>query len=234
MTTSMTISTASSVPGYPVRFVLPTRCAEISKEIYEAERLAEELKGFPHRLNLSKAPSDIRRGGHSRWVVVTGNEQIKIAGDALKLNERLNRLLNSWASLSEKKTTWIESWTHDRELKRAESEIRGVSDRVSMLNQGLFELIPEGKVWQLFCICCKIIPGKSFDNTTEYAEHRQTCKSIIERSDEVAEKERETFALLRKLQVGPEEIKRVEELIKDARESAIRAVNVLKDPGVKK
>ena len=229
MTTSMTISTASSGPGYPVRFVLPARSAEISKEIFEAEKLAGELNGFPHRLNLTKAHSDIRRGGHARWVVVTGNDQIKIAGDALKLNKRLNSLLNSWVSLSEKKTTWIEGWAHGRELKRAESEIRGVSDRVTMLNQGLFELIPEGKVWEIFCRSCRAIPGKTFDIPDEYTAHLQVCRDLISNSDEVAEKERETFTLLKRLQASPEEIKRFEGLVKEARESAVRAVNVLKE-----
>jgi hypothetical protein len=238
MTTSLStiapspiLSQASSILSYPIRFVLPNRTTEGSKEVYEAGKLAKKEGSFPHVLNLSKANSDIRRGGHGRWVLVSGNEQMKIAAEASKKDEELRRLLNSeWLPLVGKKTSLFD-WGHARELRGVNAEITEVSDRVSELNSLLFNEIPEGKVWEVFCASCRAIPSKTFDSKVEYDAHKQECRKLIQSSDEVGQKEREVFDLLRRLKAGTPDLKRFEELITSAKESAVRAVNVLKDPG---
>jgi len=228
------ITQASSTLSYPIRFVLPNRTAEGGKESFEADRLSAEEGSFPHVLNLSKANSDIRRGGHGRWVLILGDEQMKIAAEASKKDKELRRLLNSeWLPLVGKKTSFFD-WGHARELREVNSEITEVSDRVSDLNSLLFNEIPEGKVWEVFCASCRALPSKTFDSTVEYDSHKQECRKLIRSSEEVGQKEREVFDLLKRLKAGASDLKRFEELIASAKESAVRAVNVLKDPGAKK
>lgn len=234
MSTAAILTNPAGQLSYPVRFVLPSKTSEGLREEHEAGQLGAELKALPHKLNLAKANSDSLANGHARWVLVQGKDHIKIATEAVDLNKRLNSLLCSkWVPLSGKTPSWFEAWGHSKELRGVNSEIREVSDKVTQLNLSLYDLIPEGKVWAVFRACCRALPGKSFDNSMEYDSYKQTCRGMIKDSEEVALKEREVFDLLKRFKAGASELERFKGLIGEAKENAIRAVNLLKDPGKK-
>lgn len=234
MPTTAILTNPTGQLSYPVRFVLPSKTSEGLREEHEAGQLSIKLKALPHKLNLAKANSDSLSNGHARWVLVQGGDYTKIATKAADLNKDLNGLLNSrWIPLSAKNPSWLEAWGHYQELRGVNSEIRELSDKVTELNLSLYDLIPEGRVWTVFRASCRALPGKSFDNTVEYESHKQTCRNLIRDSEEVALKEREVFDLLKRFKAGASELDKFRKLIDKAKESAVVAVNVLKDPGKK-